>query len=151
MSVSAGKIESAMTAETIVLLHGFAGTHRTWDRVIARLDAERYRPLALDLRGHGAARDARPIGFVECGADILATAPERFALCGYSMGGRIAQHIALAAPERVSRLVLVPTTAGIDDPVERTARLAADAELAATIDRESIEEFVARWRSQPLF
>src|SRR4051794_12082034 len=138
-------------AETIVLLHGFAGTHRTWDRVTARLDRERYRPLALDLRGHGTARDARPIGFVECCADVLATAPERFVLCGYSMGGRIAQHVALAAPERVARLVLVSTTAGIDDPAERAARLAADAKLATQIERETIEEFVARWRSQPLF
>jgi 2-succinyl-6-hydroxy-2,4-cyclohexadiene-1-carboxylate synthase len=138
-------------AETIVLLHGFGGTHRAWDRLIARLDPERYRPLAVDLRGHGAARDARPIGFVECTADILAAAPERFALCGYSMGGRIAQHVALAAPERVTRLVLVSTTAGIDDPAERAARLAADAALATKIERESIEEFVARWRSQPLF
>ena len=138
-------------AETIVLLHGFGGTHRAWDRLVARLDAERYRPLAVDLRGHGAARDARPIGFVECTADILAAAPERFALCGYSMGGRIAQHVALAAPERVTRLVLVSTTAGIDDPAERAARLAADASLAAQIERETIEEFVARWRSQPLF
>src|SRR3954447_12349745 len=149
MSASPGKTDAM--AETIVLLHGFGGTHRTWDRVVAQLDRERYLPLALDLRGHGAARDARPIGFVECCADVLAAAPERFALCGYSMGGRIAQHIALAAPERVSRLVLVSTTAGIDDPVERTARLAADAELAAQIERETIEEFVARWRSQPLF
>ena len=138
-------------AETIVLLHGFAGTHRTWDRVIVRLDSERYRPLAVDLRGHGTARDARPIGFVECCADVLATAPERFVLCGYSMGGRIAQHVALAAPERVSRLVLVSTTAGLDDPEQRAARLLADGDLAAKIERETIEEFIVRWRDQPIF
>jgi 2-succinyl-6-hydroxy-2,4-cyclohexadiene-1-carboxylate synthase len=138
-------------AETIVLLHGFGGTCRTWDGVVARLDGERYRPLALDLRGHGAARDALPIGFVECCVDILAAAPGRFALCGYSMGGRIAQHVALAAPERISRLVLVSTTAGLDDPVERAERVASDAALAGRIERETIEEFVARWRAQPLF
>ena len=138
-------------AETIVLLHGFGGTHRAWDRLTARLEAERYKPCAVDLRGHGAARDVRPIGFVECTADILAAAPERFAVCGYSMGGRIAQHVALAAPDRVTRLILASTTAGLDDPAERAARLAADSALAAQIERETIEEFVARWRSQPLF
>src|SRR3954453_13341331 len=142
---------SRVMAETIVLLHGFGGTHRAWDRVIARLDAERYRPLAVDLRGHGAARDARPIGFVECTADILAAAPERFTLCGYSMGGRIAQHVALAAPERVTRLVLVSTTAGIDDPAERAERRAAGDALADRLQRGSIEDFVAPWRDQPLF
>src|SRR5256714_15551843 len=129
-------------AETIVLLHGFAGTHRTWDRVTARLDRERYRPLAVDLRGHGANRDARPIGFVECCADVLATAPERFVLCGYSMGGRIAQHVALAAPERVSRLVLVSTTAGLGDPQQRAARPLAAGDLAAKIERATLEEFI---------
>ena len=39
--------------ETVVLLHGFGGTHRAWDGVIERLPPERYRPLALDLPGHG--------------------------------------------------------------------------------------------------
>src|SRR5436305_414634 len=39
--------------ETIVLLHGFSGTHRTWDGIVALLEAERYRPLALDPRGLG--------------------------------------------------------------------------------------------------
>src|SRR3954452_21884556 len=92
------RARSRVMAETIVLLHGFGGTHRAWERLLPRLDAERYRPLAVDLRGHGAARDVRPIAFVECRADILAAAPERFALCGHSMGGRIPQHVALAAP-----------------------------------------------------
>ena len=138
--------------EQVVLLHGFGGTHRMWDGVIARLDAERYLPRSLDLPGHGARRDdARPITFNACTASVLAQATERFALCGYSMGGRIAQHVALAAPERVTRLVLVSTTAGLDDPAERAARLAADDALAGQIERETIEEFVARWRSQPLF
>ncbi len=44
--------------ETLVLLHGFGGTHRTWDAVIARLPPERYRPLAPDLPGHDAVRSA---------------------------------------------------------------------------------------------
>jgi 2-succinyl-6-hydroxy-2,4-cyclohexadiene-1-carboxylate synthase len=137
--------------EPIVLLHGFSGTHRTWDPVVALLDGERYSPLALDLRGHGAARDRRPVGFAECVADVLDAAPARFALCGYSMGGRIALHVALAAPERVTRLVLVGATAGLDDPAERAARRARDDALAARVERGTIEEFAAAWRAQPLF
>ena len=114
---------------TVVLLHGFAGTGRAWDPVVARLGRERYRQLVPDLRGHGAARAARPVTFDTCVADVLAAAPERFVLCGYSMGGRIALHVALAAPERVERLVLVATTAGIDDEAERAARRADDERL----------------------
>src|SRR5436190_1484050 len=59
---------------TVVLLHGFAGTGRAWDPVVERLDPERYTPLAPDLRGHGSARDARPVSFAACVADVLAPA-----------------------------------------------------------------------------
>jgi 2-succinyl-6-hydroxy-2,4-cyclohexadiene-1-carboxylate synthase len=138
-------------AETVVLLHGFAGTRHAWDLVADRLDPERYRPLALDLRGHGAARDARPITFAACAADVLAGAPERFVLCGYSLGGRIALHVALADPSRVSRLVLVATTAGIDDATLRAERRAADERLAAETERGTIEAFADRWSRLPLF
>src|SRR3954453_19670160 len=68
----------------VVLLHRFAGTRRGWDLVAERLDPRRYRPLALDLRGHGAARDARPISFDAVTADILAAAPRGCTLVGYS-------------------------------------------------------------------
>jgi len=136
---------------TVVLLHGFAGTRRAWDPVVERLEPERYTPLAPDLRGHGSARDARPVSFEACAADVLAAAPERFVLCGYSMGGRIAQHVALAAPARVERLVLVATTAGIADHAERAARRADDERLAAFADEATIEQFADRWTAQPLF
>jgi 2-succinyl-6-hydroxy-2,4-cyclohexadiene-1-carboxylate synthase len=138
-------------SETIVLLHGFSGTHRTWDAVADGLGGETYRPLALDLRGHGAAAARRPVSFEACVADVLDAAPERFALAGYSMGGRIAQHVALAAPERVTGLVLVSTTAGLEDEEDRAARRAADEALAARVERGSIEDFADTWAAQPLF
>ncbi|MGO9319232.1 MAG: alpha/beta fold hydrolase [Solirubrobacteraceae bacterium] len=138
--------------ESVVLLHGFGGTHRAWDGVIAALDRERYRPLALDLPGHGEAADVeRPITFAGCVAHVLARAPERFALGGYSMGGRVALHVALAAPERVSRLVLVSSTAGIEDKDERAERRRADHALADEVERMPLEDFIDGWRTQPLF
>ena len=138
--------------ETLILLHGFGGTHRAWDGVIERLPPERYRPLALDLPGHGEhAGAARPISFAGCVEHVLARAPARFALCGYSLGGRVALHVALAAPERVSRLVLVSTTAGIEDTAERAERRAADHRLADELMRVPFEDFIERWRTQPLF
>jgi 2-succinyl-6-hydroxy-2,4-cyclohexadiene-1-carboxylate synthase len=138
--------------ESVVLLHGFSGTRRAWDGVSSQLERERYSALALDLPGHGeAAGGERPITFSRCVADVLAAAPARFALCGYSLGGRVALHVALEAPQRVRRLVLISTTAGIDDGAERAARRASDERLAAELERMPIEDFIARWRSQPLF
>jgi 2-succinyl-6-hydroxy-2,4-cyclohexadiene-1-carboxylate synthase len=137
-------------ARDIVLLHGFAGTGAAWDAVRARLDGERYRALALDLPGHGSAGEVRPVTFESCVAHVLAGAPARFALCGYSLGGRVALHVALEAPERVERLVLVSTTAGIEDDAERAARRASDEELAARTEAGTIEEFADAWAAQPL-
>lgn len=139
------------------MLHGFGGSRRAFDGVIAALPRERYTPLPLDLPGHGDAARAerpageRPITYERCVERALAAAPRRFALCGYSMGGRIALGVALAAPERVSRLVLVSASAGIADAAERLQRAAADARLAAEIEGAPLERFIARWREQPLF
>jgi 2-succinyl-6-hydroxy-2,4-cyclohexadiene-1-carboxylate synthase len=137
--------------EPLLLLHGFTQTGRGWDEVARHLAGERYRPLAPDLRGHGAAGTRRPIDMGSCVRDVVGLAAGRFALGGYSMGGRIALHVALAHPERVSRLVLVSTTAGIDEPSERAERRARDEALAAWMQRRTIAEVADRWGAQPLF
>lgn len=138
--------------ETLVLLHGFGGTRHMWDRVAAELRPERYLPLALDLPGHGdrADEDAE-ITFDSCVQSVLARSPDRFVLCGYSLGGRVALHVALAAPERVQRLVLVASSAGIEDDGERAQRRVADRRLADDLERIPFEEFIERWCAQPLF
>jgi 2-succinyl-6-hydroxy-2,4-cyclohexadiene-1-carboxylate synthase len=138
--------------ENLVLLHGFGGTRHTWDGVTALLDRERYRPLALDLPGHGDLADApTPIAFAACVEHVLARAPSRFVLCGYSLGGRVALHVALAAPGRVRRLVLVSSTAGIEDDAERAERRAADHALAEELERGPYSAFMDRWQAQPVF
>src|SRR6478735_643097 len=118
-----------MSVADLVLIHGFAGTGRAWDPVLERLDAQTYRAVAPDLRGHGAAGAARPVSFAACAADVLAAAPAPLTLCGYSLGGRIALHAALAAP----------------------ARRASDEKLAAFADTAAPEAFADRWAAQPLF
>jgi 2-succinyl-6-hydroxy-2,4-cyclohexadiene-1-carboxylate synthase len=135
-----------------VLLHGFSGTGRGWDGVAAVLQREGYLPLAPDLPGHGSQGAVEePIEFESCTRYVLEQAPERFVLAGYSMGGRIALHVALAAPDRVSRLVLISCTAGIADPAERAERAAADHRLVEELDSMPFEDFIERWRTQPLF
>ncbi len=144
----------AQMAQSIVMLHGFGGTHRAWDAVVAELQPTRgqsYRPLALDLPGHGQAFSVSPIGFATCVSAVLAQAPPRFVLAGYSMGGRLALHVALAAPRRVSALVLISSSAGIAGAEQRARRRAADERLARDLERAPFEQWVERWRRQPLF
>ncbi len=142
----------ASVPEPLLLLHGFTQTGRGWDEVARHLALQRYRPLAPDLRGHGSAAARRPIDMASCVADLAALAePGPVTLAGYSMGGRVALHLALAHPERVSRLVLVSTTAGIEPAAERAARRERDEALAAWMQEHAIDEIADRWSTQPLF
>jgi 2-succinyl-6-hydroxy-2,4-cyclohexadiene-1-carboxylate synthase len=133
----------------LILLHGFTQTGRAWDAVAERLGDRRV--IAPDLRGHGAAASARPVDTAALVADVLAAAPPRFALAGYSMGGRLALHVALAAPDRVSGLGLISTTAGLEDPAERARRRASDEALADEMEGGGIAAFAERWAALPLF
>jgi 2-succinyl-6-hydroxy-2,4-cyclohexadiene-1-carboxylate synthase len=136
-------------APTLVLLHGFTHTGASWDPVRSEL-GERYRALAPDIRGHGSRSGSEPVTLPAVSDDIGALAPARFTLCGYSMGGRLALHLALALPARVERLLLIGASPGIADPAEREARCRADERLANEIEGSTIKGFSARWEATPV-
>jgi 2-succinyl-6-hydroxy-2,4-cyclohexadiene-1-carboxylate synthase len=137
-------------AETLLLLHGFTHTGASWGPVVQELGGERYRALAPDLRGHGAASSARPVALEAVLNDLIEDKPAAFAVAGYSMGGRIALHLALAHPERVSRLVLVGASPGLREEAERAARRAADEALAARWEGLRIEDLDEEWSATPV-
>ena len=132
---------------TVVLLHGFAGTGRAWDPVVARLDPERYTALAPDLRGHGAARDARPVAFAACVADVLAAAPDALRALRL-LDGRAHRAARRARRARAHRAAACssPTTAGHRGrrPSARRAAPPTSA-LAAFAETRGIEAFADRW------
>jgi 2-succinyl-6-hydroxy-2,4-cyclohexadiene-1-carboxylate synthase len=133
----------------LVLLHGFTNTGASWQPVIRAL-GERYRAIAPDIRGHGSASDRRPITLDAVVKDIAGQTEHLFTLVGYSMGGRIALHAALALPSRVERLVLIGASPGLHDPGERHARREADERLAEQIEQSDIESFARRWAQTPI-
>lgn len=141
----------------LVLLHGFTGSSATWDGLTPTWAKER-RVLALDLLGHGrsdAPADVTPYAMEACVAQVLAAATKlgvrEADWLGYSLGGRVALALALAAPDRVRRLVLESASPGIAAPEERAKRRAADEALADRIAKEGMERFVDAWMDQPLF
>jgi 2-succinyl-6-hydroxy-2,4-cyclohexadiene-1-carboxylate synthase len=135
---------------TLVLLHGFTNTGASWEPVISALRG-RYRALAPDIRGHGTASGAEPVALDAVIGDVGALAGgDAFTLAGYSMGGRIALHAALALAGRVERLVLIGAGPGIAEDSGRAARRAADQRLATEIESSTIEEFAARWATTPV-
>ena len=76
---------------------------------------------------------------------------QRAVYVGYSMGGRIALRLALDRPDLVSALVLVSSTAGIEDEAARRERVASDEVLAESVERDGVDAFLEQWLAQPLF
>ncbi len=134
----------------LVLLHGFTQTRQSWRRTVAALDG-RYRAIAPDLPGHGQMSERRPASLAATLAYLRALLDEPHVLAGYSLGGRVALHAALARPERVRRLVLVGASPGLADAGERETRRRADAVLADRIEAIGVEAFAAEWGRLPLW
>ena len=132
----------------IVLLHGFGQTCRCWGPLAPALAAD-HEVLRLDAPGHGGSAGVAA-DLPETGRLVAATGGSAVYL-GYSMGARMALHVATEVPEVVQGLVLVGGTPGIEDAAERAARRAADRELAGTIRAEGIDAFVERWLALPMF
>jgi 2-succinyl-6-hydroxy-2,4-cyclohexadiene-1-carboxylate synthase len=135
-------------APTLVLLHGFTHTGSSWGPVIRRL-GERYSAIAPDIRGHASVSMREPVTVQAVIEDLTAMVPgDPFTLVGYSMGGRIALHVALALDGQVERLILIGASPGIADALEREKRLEADERLADWIaGGPSIEQVARRWES----
>jgi 3-oxoadipate enol-lactonase len=102
--------------EPLLLIHGLGYARWGWEPVADRL-VERRRVLLFDNRGIGES-DAPPgpytaAAMAEDAAQVLDEARvERAHVVGTSLGGMVAQELALAHPERVDRLVLACTTPG---------------------------------------
>ena len=100
----------------VVFIHGVGDSARSWEEVIAGLDA-RLEPITYDLRGHGTT-ETRPLVSTidDFAADLLdelsSRGIDRADVVGFSLGGLIAQAVAVEHPERVRRLVVIGSVAG---------------------------------------
>lgn len=134
----------------VLALHGFTGRGSDFGALAAAMPGVRF--ATPDLPGHGPA-PRLPAGLDACLATIYG-AVEKTAgppvLLGYSMGGRIALHAALATPERFAALVLIGASPGLEDPEECATRAQSDRELAARIRRADTASFLTEWDANPL-
>ena len=97
----------------VILVQGVGVIRAGWKPQLEAL-SDRYTLIAIDNRGIGGSTlDDRQLTIEDMAADVLAIADaegiDRFHLAGHSMGGVIAQHVALTAPARVSTLALLCT------------------------------------------
>lgn len=109
----------------------------------------KFMPLCLDAPGHGNnINGARSLP--QCAEDIAASMKTGI-LVGYSMGARMALHVALLYPELVAQLVLISGTPGLKTESERTNRIQNDNELADRIESMGTPAFIDEWLALPIF
>lgn len=132
----------------LILLHGFTQTSRSWDPFIEHLGSDRP-VIRVDLPGHGSSGHAETD--LDHIADLVVDTCGTGVYLGYSMGGRVALHIALRHPRVVSHLMLIGATPGIVDTDERADRRNHDEMLADEIERDGVPAFIERWLDNPLF
>lgn len=143
-------------ARTIVLLHGFTGSTKTWQQIVPELSD--FHVVTVDLIGHGQTDAPDNVAYysMEAQTGLLEALFEklglkRFILLGYSMGGRVALSYAVRYKERIDMLFLESASPGLELEEERAARKLADDALAEKIIGNGIASFVDKWENIPLF
>jgi len=116
----------AGSGETLLLIHGMAGSSETWRAVIPQL-AKKYRVIAPDMLGHG--QSDKPRGDYSLGAfavwlrDLLdELGVTRATIVGQSLGGGVAMQFVYQHPDYCQRLVLI-SSGGLGPDVGWTLRL----------------------------
>ena len=113
------RLEAGAGGRPLLLVHGFGGAKEDFADWMAHFAAEGWHAVAPDLRGHGEApkpASEDDYGFEVFVEDLIGIADglgwDRFVLLGHSMGGMVAQMLALAHPKRLDGLILMNTTHG---------------------------------------
>jgi 2-succinyl-6-hydroxy-2,4-cyclohexadiene-1-carboxylate synthase len=148
-------LRSGNDQPVLTFLHGFSHRGSTWREMIDRLGPG-VSWVTVDLRGHGAtATEPGAAHTMEaCTGDVVRLWEHlgiaRTHLVGYSMGARLALHIATHRPERLETLVVIAGAAGLAEP-GRSERLREDGDLAGKIEAEGVGWFADHWAALPMF
>lgn len=123
----------------VLFIPGFMQRGDSW-RPVAELLPESYPSRLLDHAEHSF--EGRMGEILASGASVLV---------GYSLGGRLALRAALRSPDSFAGVVVVGSTAGIEEGPLRVTRAEADEKLASWMEAMPIEDIVSLWERQPLF
>lgn len=151
----------------LVLLHGFLGDKKEWQPLMPVLSQHFY-CICIDLPGHGESealpqqisnsdmeQTLEPNGFTQCSSLIIKTLKrldiEQFHLLGYSLGGRIALHLAQLAPKALLSLTLESAHPGLLTKQERQLRVQTDQTWTERLQQLEFKHFLSLWYQQAVF
>lgn len=143
--------------QTVLLLHGFTGTKKTWTELIKKLK-QNFHVIAIDLLGHGETdspehhdRYAMEKAAKDLDDFLTYKQIDQIHLLGYSMGGRLALYFASFYQHKIRSLILESCTAGLVSDEEKLSRIKQDHHLASMLLNRGIKAFVEYWENIPLF
>ena len=94
----------------LILLHGWGFSHLVWQDLVPAL-AKHYTVLNIDLPGFGKSSFDDSINSLQKLSEaILTEIPEEATIMGWSLGGLVAQYLAIHHPEKIKRLIAVSST-----------------------------------------
>lgn len=134
--------------EPLVLIHGVGSDLTAWDGVVAALQG-RHTILRMDLRGHGKSEQSPgPYDLAMFANDVISLldylALTQIHLAGFSLGGLVAQQIAINEDERLASLMVISSIAGRTDEEKR--QVVARAELLGNAGASlHVADAVGRW------
>jgi 3-oxoadipate enol-lactonase len=137
--------------DPLVLIMGFNADARMWMMQLPAF-ASRFRCITVDNRGAGLSPlPADPFSMQDMAADVVGVLDhlgiERAHVVGISMGGAIAQHVALQAPERVRSLVLAATWCAPNPYTDRIAKLGTA--IFEALGQDAIAQAFMLWLFTP--
>jgi len=139
---------------TLLFMHGWGGSASggLWTRVLSRLDLDRVRLVAVDLRGHGRSDHATDGFTTERFADDMFDVADHLGardlvLIAFSMSGRWAQWMSATRPERVAGQILVAPAPASALPLTEEI---LDQWLGVTRTRAGFDEFVRQFTRNEL-
>ena len=141
----------------LFFIHGFTGSTNDWNQITQEIN-KNFIPISIDLIGHGKSDAPNELKYYQVDSLIEQLKKvvshftnDKFILCGYSMGGRLALSFANKYPENLKGLILESSTYGIKDETEREVRKKQDEDLSKFIQAHSIDEFVDVWLNKEIF
>jgi pimeloyl-[acyl-carrier protein] methyl ester esterase len=102
-------VERIGSGAPLLLIHGWGMHGGVWSDVAQRLAAD-FEVLSVDLPGNGASAALSRTDLDSLVDALSAQFDEPLNVCGWSLGGQVAQHWAARAPDKVRRLILVAST-----------------------------------------